>query len=182
MRLLLLSIVVNISCIACAPLDLERNVKDQHDAESLIDQGVLMMRAGRLDEARAAFGVSFELNPSAAAIDGLGCVAFRAHRFEEAERYFKMAIEQDPEYSEAYGNLALLVEYGGQKTEAQRLYKEALARKPKNFRARNNLGVLLEGLGERALGRDELLKAAALTDDNLVRDNLKRIGSGAKQE
>ena len=63
--------------IGCAPITQRQpNPEDFQRSLSLIDQGVEKLRMKDFDSARANFQVAWELNPSAAALDGIGCSHF----------------------------------------------------------------------------------------------------------
>ena len=155
---------------------------DPHEAlraESLLDQGILKLRQGQLDDAAAAFQVAYEIAPSAGALDGLGCVALLSRNFAQAERLFLRALETEPEYRNALGNLGLLYELTGRRREALQLYQAAIRSNPRNFRFRNNLAALLaEGASserERAEALNQLREAAALASHPLIMSNLAML-------
>ena len=59
---------------------------------------------------------------------------------------------------------------------AGELYEQAIREEPKNFRARNNYAAFLERTKDSTVARRELLKAAALIDHPLIRQNLDQLG------
>ena len=161
---------------ACAPivepgLPLERTRR----AQELVDSGTMLMRAKRLDEARAAFTLSHELLPTPAAVDGLGCVAFLEGDVRRAEKLFVKANQMEPNYVNALANLALLYEIDGRSELAERLYRRALGADPENFRARNNFAGLLAETRGRTTARAELLKAQSVIEHPVVLDNLEKL-------
>lgn len=143
----------------------------------LVDQGVAFMRAGRLDEAEAAFRVAVQLSNIPNAYDGLGSVAFLRGNFSRAEKLFLQAYEQDSEYVHSLGNLALLYEFAGEKALAEQLYQRAIEEDPENFRVRNNFAVFVyehyRGEDMRGRARRELLGAKALADHPAIEKNLR---------
>ncbi|NLF25282.1 MAG: hypothetical protein GX589_06450 [Deltaproteobacteria bacterium] len=158
----------------------EPTVSEKWEAEKLVDQGCAYLNLGDLDRAVSAFTVSYELAPSAAALDGLGCAAFLAGQLDKAERYFLGAMDFDWNYRNAIANLALLYEYQGRLEEAGRLHQGAIEELPQNFRARNNFAVFLHehgGVGEGLASavRGELLKAEMLEDSSLILDNINKL-------
>ena len=183
-RLLVLPVLVLLGCVGM----IEPTVSQRWEAEKLVDQGCAYLNLGDLNRAASAFTVSYELAPSAAALDGLGCAAFLAGRLEDAERFFLGAQNLDWNYRNSIANLALLYEYQGRLEEAGRLHQRAIEAAPKNFRARNNFAVFLHEHGEgrggsAAVVKGELLKAEALDDSPLIVDNidkLERGGNGQK--
>lgn len=176
--LVLLLLMMNFACVPIA--DGSRDLDQRMLALELIDQGTRHLRAGSLVRAEAAFKMSSELVGSAAAWDGLGCVAFRSGDKKAAEEYFWKAYQVDRNYVNALGNLALLYDLEGLETEASRLYKLALEQKPQNFQIRNNFAVFSyeysnKGESSRARSKRELMKAAAVKKHFLIEDNLKTL-------
>ena len=142
----------------------------------LIDQGTVWLRAGELDRASGAYETAWQLAKLPAALDGMGCVAFRRGDARQAEALFIQAYQADHSYSAALANLALLYKQHGLSDAAKRLYIEAVQRNPKNYRARNNFGVLLSDIDTSAhAAKAELLRAAALKRDPLIESNLRSI-------
>lgn len=159
---------------------------DRHQAKVLIDQGVTFMRHGDFESARAAFSLSQEIEKSAAAADGLGCVALMRGKLRRAEQYFVRALEMDSDYSEVLGNLALLNERRGNTIEAERFYRIALEKDPANYRIRNNFAVFLYARslahaypGARVSGKTrikhEFLKAGMVTQSPIVEGNISKF-------
>jgi Flp pilus assembly protein TadD len=174
--ILLTALILFTGCMATVP---PVNFEDRMLSLDLIDQGTRHLRAGELAEAKASFLMSFELQASAVAVDGLGCVAFRAGDYPAAEQYFWRALEMDEDYSNSLGNLALLYDVQKQPLRAKKFYKQAIAEDPKNIRFRNNLAVLLleNDSGDRitrAIAREELLKAASIVKHSIIEDNIAR--------
>lgn len=161
------------ACIVTKP---QRPLDAEQTGLELIDQGTLWLRAAELDRAEGAFEAAWEVSKLAAALDGLGCVAFRRGDARRAEELFIKAYQVDHRYSVSLANLALLYKRNGLTHAAQRLYVEAIARNPRNFKARNNFGVLLSDIQELPqAGRLQLLRAAALKRDALIENNLRSI-------
>jgi tetratricopeptide (TPR) repeat protein len=151
-------------------------VEEERESLRLVDVATAHLRAGRLDEARASFEVARELFPTAAATDGLGCVAFAEGDLERAEELFSQAYEMDRTYDNPLANLALVYEARGMERRAEELYREAIAAEPSNARARNNYAAFLESRGapsERVLA--ELLRAAATGRHPIIESNLKKM-------
>lgn len=152
-------------------------MRDQERASVLIDQGVTSLRRGEFGAARISFQLARELFESAAAIDGLGCVALLEGDLEKAEMLFNEALEIDFSYTEVYGNLALLREYRGDDSGADALYRKAIELDPGSYRTRNNYAIFLAHRDERDLPsiRTELMKAALLGEASLMNDNLTQL-------
>jgi Tfp pilus assembly protein PilF len=157
---------------------------ERRTVTELIDQGVVYMRAGALDRAEASFHASYEVLPQAAAIDGLGCVAFLRRDFVRSEELFRQALAMDPQYHRALGNLAMVHEVTNRRESALQLYRRAIELEPKNVAARNNFAGLLYdyGLGDgkgyagaRQRARGELLKAQAVTNHPIIKSGLETL-------
>ena len=69
------------------------------------------------------------------------------HQYDKAFQYFKAAINQLPDYSSAWGNLALLYRKMGQGGFAEQTYRYALALNPENYTVLANLALLLQANG-----------------------------------
>ena len=66
---------------------------------------------------------------------------------EEAENYYKRAIEADPKCALALNNYGLLLKRKGNTEEAEIYYKKAIEADPKYARALHSYAILLEGKG-----------------------------------
>lgn len=183
-----LMLLIFFSLLGCAVVK-ETGPAAEQQARQLVDQGVLSLRSGDLERAEASFRVAYETKPLAAALDGLGCVAFMRGNAESAETYFVQAWQSEENYYTALANLALLYESRGLYSEAQKMYQMAIDGDPQNFRARNNLAAFLydsvyvsdgpdkieDELRRKRIVKNELLKAEALTEDPIIEKNLKEI-------
>lgn len=153
--------------------------QELHEASMLVDYAVEHLREGNLEQAEATFQVAYELAGLAAAIDGLGCVAYMREDYARAESLFWQAYDMDATYDTSLSNLALLYEVQGRKKEAFELYQKALSADPKNHRLRNNYaGFLYENNGAKAQVLGELLKAEALFNDSKIYGNIELIKRG----
>ncbi|MCD4783921.1 MAG: tetratricopeptide repeat protein [Candidatus Eremiobacteraeota bacterium] len=79
----------------------------------------------------------------------LGIISRKTGRFDEAEKYFKKALEIDPEYSSAYNNLGVLYRLQNKNKLAKENYHMAIQYNIRNPEALYNLGLL--ALSERDL-------------------------------
>jgi len=148
------------------------------EAAQLVDKGTLLLRWGELEAARAAFQVANELMPSAASLDGLGCVAFRTGDMVLAEEAFKRALALDPHYENARANLAFLYEMTGYSKEAGVHYEEALRGAPNDMALRNNFAAYLFDRGESPTRvREELLRAGVIEPHPIVVSNSDMLDS-----
>ncbi len=142
-------------------------------AEEFVQQGVEMLRAGRLSEARSSFEVAAELAPVAAATDGLGCIELLEGRPESASRLFREAYQMDALYDQALLNWALALEVQGKVDEAYAMYMKYLDLHPDSVSARNNLAALEydRGGGTMVVLR-ALTKAAMLSPTGVLLRNI----------
>lgn len=173
--LCLLTLVVTLSgCFHPVGIPEERYQR----AEELVEQGIGLLREERLDDAQAAFSMAHDLAPPlAAALDGEGCVALLRGEMELAEDLFRRAYESDRTYGEALANLAILMDITGRQEEAMQLYTRYLEEYPDGARARNNRAALEYDMGGSKISvSQELAKAALLLEDNVVADNLTKLG------
>ena len=171
------SLLLSFYCLGCFVPHLPTS-EQQREALQQIDNGTLLLRERKLSEAEAAFSLSADLEPSAAALDGLGCVAFLKQDYSAAQAYFVAAYEFDQDYSNALANLALLYDTQGLEPEAEILYLRAIADSPEHFRARNNYAGLLMQIAGTAASKEataELRKAAALVDHPIINANLEQL-------
>jgi tetratricopeptide (TPR) repeat protein len=142
-------------------------------AHELVDVGTRFLRERNFSEARQAFELASELAPTAAAVDGLGCVALLEGSYEVAERYFWEAYEMDRSYDEALVNIGLVKELRGQQGEARAIYLKYLGKNPLSAVARNNVAALEYDTGMGTMWTvDALEKAIVLSDQVVIRDNL----------
>ncbi|MDB6074543.1 MAG: repeat-containing protein [Verrucomicrobiaceae bacterium] len=118
---------------------------DANNATAHYMLGVTMFRRDRLNEALSSFQKSVELNgKNARARHYLGVISSKMGLGERAEREFKAALAIDPDYGEAYFNLAVLyVTWDPPKwDDARKNYKDAVK---KGVKADANLEKILNG-------------------------------------
>lgn len=176
-------ILLTVSLAGCVPLGPQpTGLEEQQKALALIDQGTAYLRAGALDEAKAAFEISYDLQVSAAAMDGLGCVAFHTGDLEAAREYFLGAYRFAPDYSPSLTHLALLYDYIGATEEAYELHARALQEEPDLIEARNNMAVILGEQGDSLEAKQELLRAFVVQPHRVLGKNLEAIGVSPWQQ
>lgn len=177
MKILCRSLLLSLSMLlfGCAPLVLMPTPEETQQANALIDQGTLFLREGDFEQAKASYQMSLELAPSAAALDGLGCVALRRKDYKTAESYFDKAIEFDPLYIQSLGNKALLHEERGELAEAEALFQQAALLAPNIVEVRNNYGVFLSERGRVREAQDQYRAAQVVTLDTIPQENLRIV-------
>ncbi len=153
------------------------SASDRAHALKLVDDAVKSLRQGDLDESEASFELALEFAELAPIYDGLGCVALMRNNYEEAKRYFFYAISLDEQYTDVYGNLAMLYEVQGQVGAAEAMYEYAIAEDPDNYRVRNNFAAfqMRQQMASRGDIRKQLFKARALAPHPLIDDNIERL-------
>ncbi|MCI5065288.1 hypothetical protein MRY87_06155 [bacterium] len=179
-----LSILVLSFLVSCGVSQhLPPSVEEVRQAQALIDQGTLYLRQGALAEARGSFEVSYDTHISAAALDGLGCVAFLEGEIEQARDYFLAAYRFDPSYAQSLSNLALLYDYIGESEAALEVYTRAFQIQPGGSLAlRNNLGALFGELGHSEQAKNELFRSYAMHPNAITAKNLRQVGAKVWQK
>lgn len=135
-----------------------------------------------LQRAHAVLALAREMDPDdARSADGLGCLAFRLGKFEQAAQLFDSASRLDPSYSRAKAHLGLVKLLRGDFHNARILMEAAIRLDPLDPETRNNLAVL-EYVEDRGDGksRTELLKADALGGPGVVKTNLEILSNVGK--
>lgn len=172
--MMLMGVLLIAGCAIKAPIPEERYQK----ALELVDQGTLLLRDRRLDEAEASFSLAYDIAPVAAALDGRGCVAFLRGDWDRAERFFREAYMADEGYDEAAANLALVLDAQGKPEQAREWYTWYLSRHPEDAATRNNMAALEVDQGsDKELILQELLRAAAISRHSIIMDNITRLGN-----
>ncbi len=165
-----------ILCTSCAIIP-EKPITPgaRFEAQEYVEKGAVLLQLEDLDGAKAAFEIAYDIAPIAAAVDGIGCVAFLKDEKNEARKLFLEAIRINPEYAESYGNLALLYESQGKLRQALSTYREAIEKNPKNYKIRNNFATFIAEYNIE--GKDkalyELKKAESIASHAFISENIK---------
>lgn len=118
-------------------------VVDQ-SAFSLVEDGLVHHRNGRLQEARARYEAALATMPRHAdALHLLGVIAMQEQRHADAFDLIGRAIEISPQAT-YFDNLGCALRSWGKLEAAVESHEQALALDPKHFRAHNNLGMILQ--------------------------------------
>lgn len=130
------------------PLRDEMRALDR-SAASLLQRGIELEAAGRLEDAISTHERALELDPGLMqAHVNLIILYGRAGNFRKAEEHYQEALKLNPEkYPDAYYNYGVLMMKEGRFDVAQAAFAKALEIKPSYADAHNDLGYLLERQG-----------------------------------
>ncbi|HEX4142602.1 MAG TPA: tetratricopeptide repeat protein [Pirellulales bacterium] len=136
------------------------------ELDALLARAVGHHRAGRLDEAAAAYGEILTLRPDIAEVHcNLGVILKGQGRLDEAVARYQHAIALKPEFVEAYNNLGNALREQGKPDQAAARYRQAVALRPEYAEAHNNLGIVLAGQGQLDQAVASYRQALALRPD-----------------
>lgn len=111
--------------------------KELKSAELYYNYGVMLMRAGRLDDALKSFAVALKIDPShKMALNNAGIALFSKGSPAEAVSYFRQSLVLDPSNASLMVNLAAALYSSGKKFEADKWREKALRLDPSNPNAR----------------------------------------------
>jgi tetratricopeptide (TPR) repeat protein len=100
---------------------------DPGDTDVILDFGIFLLKEGQIDAAKEKFNRIIELtSDSAAAIFYLGESALQQNFMVEAQRYYRQAIEKDPEIGGPRYRLAQMAIDSGETEKAKELLCEEL--------------------------------------------------------
>ena len=111
-------------------------------------RGMIAEEEGQLDAAIHAYERSLEEYDGAEVRFNLGNVLFQLERYAEAAKSFRVAVEKEPDYVEAWNNLGNVQGELGLASEAQGSYQRALAVAPDYADAHFNLAETLQTSGD----------------------------------
>jgi tetratricopeptide (TPR) repeat protein len=113
-------------------------------AESLNQQAALLIRQGRLEEAKAHLQQALQLKPNyAEAHANLGNVFIYQHRYDEAIDQYQQALRLDPNLFAVHYILAIALHDKGRFDQAEAHYRQALRLNPHHAAAHHSLGITL---------------------------------------
>jgi len=141
-------------------------VKPQRTIGELLDRALAHQRAGRRQEAEAAYRKVLARKPRHdRALFMLSGLLFEAGRFEEASQHLESLVEGAP-HPAYLTNLAEAYRRQGELDAAAAACERALAADPDLPEARHNLGLTLMNAGAPARAIPELERALALRPDS----------------
>jgi tetratricopeptide (TPR) repeat protein len=118
-------------------------------AEAHNNQGVALVRQGRLQEAIEQYERALGIEPDyAEARNNLGVALMRRGRLQEAIEQYEQALRLKSDDAEAHNNLGVALVRQGRLQEAIEQYERALIIEPDYGEAQYNLGVALEQAGQ----------------------------------
>jgi tetratricopeptide (TPR) repeat protein len=131
-------------------------------AASLLERGIQLEQAGRLDDAISAHEKALQLDPGLMqAHVNLISLYGRTGNFQKAEEHYQAALKLNPDkYPDAYYNYGVLLMKEGKLGEAQAEFATALKINPLYADAHNDLGYVLESQGKLDDAASEYRKAA----------------------
>ncbi len=151
--------------------------------EETLAQAQKAFESKQLDQAKALFEQAHEVQPAQAdLIHMLGIIAAQQSDFVQAERYLRLAIEQDPNEPAYHNHLGNTLQAQQRFTEAIAVHRQALECDPNHAESYNNLGNAYDRLHETQAAKDCYRKALDLRQDYLAAwYNLARIFDKEKE-
>ncbi|MEZ2312032.1 tetratricopeptide repeat protein, partial [Paraburkholderia sp. RCC_158] len=141
----------------------------------------------RFDDAMATLRPLLALSPEigmGATYNLAAACSFSMGRMEDAETYWRHAIQSNPEYASAHNNLGVLLKQLKRLPEAELAFRQALGVSPRYAEAHSNLGALLYDLGHLEEAEASCRQALAINPSycdaqynlGVVLYSLKRLG------
>jgi tetratricopeptide (TPR) repeat protein len=129
------------------PAEQRKQVERRKEAEHWFQRALDLEQSGApLEDVIAAYQKTLELDAqSAGALVNLGTVYFNTRQWEQAERYYRAALQADPVYPLAHFDLANLYDERGERDKAREHYEAALRIAPHYADAHYNLALLYQG-------------------------------------
>jgi tetratricopeptide (TPR) repeat protein len=144
---------------------------------ALIEEGLSLHRAGRLEDASRRYERVLAVEPgNASALHLSGLVALQSGRAEDARALIERAIEARAGQASYHSNLGNALRALNRNDEARQAYQQALALEPDFVDALSNLGATLRQLGQLEEARAALQRALELRPDSVaVLNNLANV-------
>ena len=149
-------------------------------AQALVDQGIALHQAGRLEEARDCYQRTLQTDPNHFdALHMLGVICLQDGQAEQGADWMRRAIAVNPDVAAVHSNLGLALTTLGRFEEAVARCERAVALQPSDVEALTNLGNALLALDrpqpalasyERALGLNPGYAAGHYNRANALRE------------
>jgi len=136
---------------------------DPTDAEIYVNLGVVLLAAGRIEDAGGAFEKALALDAgNFQAHMNIGALFDRMGRLQDAAAHFERALEIDRSRPEAYDSLGTVMGRMGLTARAVGLLEEAVKLAPEAAEYRSDLGAALAQGGDAAAAVNEFSRAVSL--------------------
>jgi predicted negative regulator of RcsB-dependent stress response len=120
---------------------LHNALKDSREPEVVHNfMGMLLIRAGRVDEGLAHYRKAIEIDPGyAVAHNNLGTALARLGEIGQAETHLRKAVQLKPDYAQPHHSLGVILWNKGRKREAMAEWRRALELRPSLTESRTRL-------------------------------------------
>ncbi|HEV2247186.1 MAG TPA: tetratricopeptide repeat protein, partial [Terriglobia bacterium] len=116
---------------------------------SIVEQGIQLEEAGRIEDSIAAHLKALELDPGLALAHANLIILYgKTKQPEKAKEHYQAAIRLNPNLAEAHYNYGVLLMGQEELAGAEQAFRRALEANPSYSEAYNNLGVILERQGK----------------------------------
>jgi tetratricopeptide (TPR) repeat protein len=137
-------------------------------------EGVRLFEQARYQEAAKEFQEAMYADPNdadgyynlAATYHRMGSVEHRQADLDQAEDYYNRCLDHNPNHTDCYRGLAVLLAEQGRNDDAFRLIEGWVQRQPGSGEAKIELARLNEEFGNRQAARDYLIEALAVQPNN----------------
>ena len=111
-----------------AKAEVQPGPKDSSKAKEFYERARFFHKSGRLEDAKGFYKKALILDSNSVnALNDLGVVHMQSRNYSEAQKSFEHAIQQKPDYVDAYYNLACLHALKGEKTKSLTHLKKAVS-------------------------------------------------------
>lgn len=150
---------------------------------SILQRGIQLEEAGRIQDAIAAHLKALELDPGLALAHANLIILYgKTNQPEKAEEQYREAIRLNPNLADAHYNYGVLLMGQRKWAEAEQAFRRALEANPVHAEANNNLGVVLERQGKLDEALEYFEKAVERRPDyRLAHFHIGRILANRRQ-
>lgn len=148
---------------------------DPNQTDPLLNFGLLLVQAGKLDEALAQFQAALRIDPGLVeAYNNIGKVYGMQRRYDDALKAFQAALELKPTLAEPHNNIGYVYAQQNRHGEALVEYDKCLALYPDYDKAFVNKGTALKALGRQAEAQAAFRRALEINPKNAEAAQLLR--------